>query len=401
MIVAHWCQFHYYYSEEIALTIFQQATMIDTIVIILTKDSFCITEPLKFEPNAQWAMTDNPKAHRALKSIQTGTKKELRSGIYKPRLTLLQRIISRSSRETILKIELSLPKLMFGNNFAELRYKDFAALTHKLVAILALMGIETTPSDLSQAAVWGIHYSKNILLTDGSIPYQYIQRIREANVQLSLDTNESAYRNDGHGYKWHCNSYEVAFYDKIKDLEQAKISSKRALEKDNELQLHLSKRFAQRTKMLEVLRMEVRLNKRAKIKQILKRVRVKADLTFKKLFKPAISKKILLHYLDEVESKRPLLLDYRARSAKGLLVDLIFNNPELTPKHIMQAYGLKLALSEMSIRELRVMFAGKNKRNWYQLMRDVAKVKLPAKHSPLRSLRERLVKFEILKIYKS
>lgn len=64
----------------------------------------------------------------------------------------------------------------------------------------------------------------------------------------------------------------------------------------------------------------------------------------------------------------------------------------------MQAYGLKQALSEMSIRELRVMFAGKNKRNWYQLIADAAKIQLPTTHSPLRrrSLREQLMKFEMV-----
>ena len=97
------------------------------------------------------------------------------------------------------------------------------------------MGVIVSTDTLAQAPVCAIHYSKNIALTDGSIPFHYINKIKEANVRLSLDTNESAYRNDGHGYKWHCNAYEVAFYDKIKDLEKAKQSSKLAIEKDNEI----------------------------------------------------------------------------------------------------------------------------------------------------------------------
>ena len=56
---------------------------------------------------------------------------------------------------------------------------------------------------------------------------------------MSLDVNQTDYRNEGHSYKWHCNSYEVVFYDKIKDLEKAKQSEKRAIEKDNAIQLHL------------------------------------------------------------------------------------------------------------------------------------------------------------------
>lgn len=120
-----------------------------------------------------------------------------------------------------------------------------------------------------------------------------------------MDVNQTDYRNDGHSYKWHCNSYEVIFYDKIKDLEKAKQSGKRAIEKDpsslflskinsrnlklrrtgNDLLLNFFKKLKSREK-LEVFRMEVRLNKRQKIKQLFEKLNIKNDLTFKKLFKP-------------------------------------------------------------------------------------------------------------------
>ena len=99
------------------------------------------------------------------------------------------------------------------------------------------------------------YYSKNIPLTNWATPYHFINKIKEANVKLSLDTNQTDYRNEGHCYKWHCNSYEVVFYDKIKDLEKAKKSSKRATEKDSELQLGFLKPFENR-KRFEILRME-------------------------------------------------------------------------------------------------------------------------------------------------
>ncbi len=108
---------------------------------------------------------------------------------------------------------------------------------------------------------------------------------------------------------------------------------------------------------------------------------------------------MLLHYLDEIERKRPLLLDYNSRSPRGLLADLVFNNLDLTARQTMQAFGLKQALAEMNLRELRMMFAGKNKRNWYQLMADAAKIRLPVTYAPLRSLREMVEKFEMVKSY--
>jgi hypothetical protein len=101
-------------------------------------------------------------------------------------------------------------------------------------------------------------------------------------------------------------------------LEKEKQGSKRTIEKDGTLQLKLLDRLSRRHKF-EILRMEVRLNKRQKLKQLFTKLGIKADLTFKSLFKPTIAKKVLLHYLDELESKRPALLDYKAKSDEALL----------------------------------------------------------------------------------
>ena len=120
----------------------------------------------------------------------------------------------------------------------------------------------------------------------------------------------------------------------------------------------------------------------------------------KKLFKPAIAKKVLLYYLDELESKRPLLLDYKPANDKALLADLILNNPELTPAKILQLFGLKQALNIMSPRALRMLFAKYNQRTWYRLMSDAKKVKLPSVHRTLEVLREHLIDFKPLLLIK-
>ncbi len=261
--------------------------MIDTVVLLLPQHAYQITEPDKFVPSARWITGISSSALHGIQSRQNPTKKELLAGIYKPRLTLFPSANTRNSKEMVLKVELSLPKLFFGNNFEELKGKDWQPLLSKLSSTLDQMGVIVDPLALARAPISAIHYSKNIALTDGSTPYHYINKIKEANIKLSLDTNQTDYRNEGHSYKWHCNSYEVAFYDKIKDLEKAKQSDKRAIEKDNALQLNLFSKFARRKKKLEILRMEVRLNKRQKIKQLFNKLGIKSDLSFKSLFKAA------------------------------------------------------------------------------------------------------------------
>ncbi len=259
------------------------------------------------------------------------------------------------------------------------------------------MGVSVTASTLAQAPISAIHYAKNIPLTDGSIPYHYIQKIKEANIKLSLDVNQTDYRNAGHSYRWHCNSYEVVFYDKIKDLEQAKKSDKRSLEKDNGMQLSFFDIFKKR-KNFEILRMEVRLNKRPKIKQLFNSLAIKSDLNFKSLFKPAIARKVLMHYIDELEHKRPLLLDYKADNDTAFLMSLIHNNPQLSPQRIMQLYGIKQALKLVTLRELRTLFAKYNTGSWYRLMSQIADVNIPTTENPFAHIREQLTEFKPLKL---
>ncbi len=368
--------------------------MIDTVVLLLSQDLFQITDPDKFVPSARWIINNRSIAIHGMQSKQNPTKKVLLAGIYKPRLTL--RTNPRNPKEIALKIELSLPKLFYGNNFEELKGKDLQPLLQHLSSTLNQMGVIIDPSSLAAAPVSAIHYSKNIALTDGSTPYHYIQKIKEANIKLSLDVNQTDYRNEGHSYKWHCNSYEVVFYDKIKDLEKAKQSDKRAIEKDNALQLNLFPKLAHRKKKLEILRMEVRLNKRQKIKQLFNKLEIKSDLSFKSLFKAATAKKILLHYIDELESKRPPLLDYRAANDKALLADLVFHNPQLSTKKILQSYGLSKALELVNLRELRAILSKHSQRDWNRLMADIRIIELPGIVSPFMALKHHITKFKAL-----
>lgn len=371
-------------------------SVIDSIVLILGKDMFQISKPEMFTPSAAWALKPYPNPNTISK--QNPSKPELRKGVYKPRLTLSSRINYHNRREVALKMEVSLPKLMFGNNFSELRYKDFNAVVAKLASTLESMGVIVGTDVLAQAPLLSVHYCKNIALTDGSIPFHYINKIKEANVKAALDTNQTDYRNEGHAYKWHCNAYEVVFYDKMHDLEKAKISSKRAIEKDNELQLHLLTDLRKGKKRFEVLRTEVRINTRKKMKQLFGKLSIANNLTFKKLFKPAISKKILLHYLDEIEQARPALLDYRPRNTDALLADLLIHNPHMNAKQILQLYGLKRAMEQYDMRTLRKMLSRCSSRSWQRLMKDAQQVQLPAVHSPLRKLREDIERFKIVDI---
>jgi len=373
--------------------------MLDTIVLTLSKSMFVLMEPDRFEPSARSILDEKSSlgGRGYFSAKQNPTRQELKNGYYKPRLTLTNRYNHTGRREASLKIELSLPKLLFGNNFDELTIEDFDAVTKLLQNRLKEMGVMVFMPLLENAPVSAIHYSKNIPLTDGATPHLLISKIKQANISLALDVNQTDYRNDGHSYKWHSNSYEVAFYDKLKDLEMANKSEKRAIEGDNAIQLNLFETFKER-KRLEVMRMEVRLNKRQKIGQLFRTLGITSDLTLKNLFSTTITQKVLLHYLDELESKRLPLLDYKQTNSNSLLTDLIINNPNIGIRKTIQLFGLKQAFDSTTPRDLRSMFGRYGQRSWYRLVAEAKTIKLPNTKSPLGIVREHLTRFEPLKL---
>ena len=101
--------------------------MLDTIVLTLDQDQFELDEPERFSPSAQGLLVPpyyrlGARGHFSCK--QNPTRTDLKAGRYLPRLTLSKRWL-RSSFALTLRIEFSAPKLIFGNNFDELRSRDF------------------------------------------------------------------------------------------------------------------------------------------------------------------------------------------------------------------------------------------------------------------------------------
>lgn len=169
--------------------------MLDTIRLTLSKDMFWIMDKTYFQKETQNALRGY------FKLVQNPTKTELKNGIYKPRLTMTKRFNTTGRHEATLAVEFSAPKLLYGNNFDELVEEDFELVVLALQARLKEMGVGVFTSILENSPVSTIHYSKNIPLTDGTTPHYLISKIKQANVSLSLDVNQTDYRNDGHSYK--------------------------------------------------------------------------------------------------------------------------------------------------------------------------------------------------------
>ncbi len=341
---------------------------------MLIDREFRIMNEYKFDPPATWA--NNPYAklgkHGHLQSRQNHTKSELRDGIYKPQLTITKRII-RNVPQVTLKIQFSAPKLLWLNNFDELEESDFYRVVFALRRKLDEMGVWVKTETLINAYVSKIDYAKNVLLANGLLPYSILKEIQKSNITQRMDFNQTDFRNEGHSIKFRANSFEITGYDKIKDMEKAKISRKRAVEDDTIIQMNLFEKIEIKRKKqpLEVFRWEIRLNERPKIRKVLTTLGYTFEPTFKNLFQKTIAQKILLYYLDEIENKYPKILTLKDKTADGFIAQFCIDNPKAKIKDALLAFGYLKALEEISTRELRGLFGKYPVSSWYSLRQQM------------------------------
>lgn len=232
--------------------------MIDTIRLI--HDVKVIPEEFRFS-----------KTKKGVFSGVLNPTKEIQASGNFPRITFIKRP-THSSMQQQISIECSLPKLLKGNNFEEVRDADFDAIVEALKQALWAMGIKWQfSSTIANYKVSRIDYSKNVVFSDGTTVSQILRLINNARISNLMDASSSEFRNGGQILHLHTNARDIVFYDKIADLKQSKKSEKRALENDNKCQLELLD-YLQKKHNLSVLRFEIRLNSAREIRNNLKEV---------------------------------------------------------------------------------------------------------------------------------
>jgi len=278
------------------------------------------------------------------------------AGIYQPRLTYHEQP-SREGVQRKLRIELSLPKLMFGNNFSELTDADFDVVAIKLSAVLHnTYSIEVSPNALAASDVSKIDYSKNIIFADYTPISSITNSMRTADIAKTYDVQKTNYKNGGHIYHIHTNSLDVAMYDKIADLKKEKVSEKRSAEKDGYIQMDLLDSL-EADKSVSVARFEVRLNSVRKIRSELKAAGFFGGTTFRELFSTTISGKILLSHWTQVFTKIPKVsLD--SDNATNLFISIAKANRTLTYTQAMAAAHYQTMLMDHDERYVRSLAEG-------------------------------------------
>ena len=289
--------------------------MLDTVILQIPIGYHSITDHEKFSPSTKRIIED---LRPFVKCVNNPTKISKEQWGYIPRLTVIKR-----RREIYLKIEFSVPKLLFGNNLDEIEETDFDKVVNKLQKIIKEMGVMLWSHQIEDAEIISFHPSKNILLSKGYTSSFAIRELSKINLNQKLDLEKVSFRNNGELLQLYANRHSLVLYDKINDLNKP---AKRAIDKDQTKQQSSLFDYVQRKKQIELLRFEVRLSYKRKTKEILEKIGYIGNPIFKDIFKKNICQKILNLYWNNFFNKDQFLFS-------------INNNPQKILQLILQKYS--------------------------------------------------------------
>lgn len=334
--------------------------MIDTVVLKIPYPKFSVTLYDRFTPYAKGIFQEPylpfPPGQPYIKCINNPSKEDKLLGIYRPRLTIVKRVGSGKGGFGInLHIELSLPKFMFGNNFDELQEADWENVIAKLKRELLFMGVLVKKEDLMEAPVHAIHYSKNIVFTDhttASLILGYLEKIK---LNQRLDLNSTEYRNHGEAVRYYAKSHELVFYDKVADLSKSKDRATEKDDREQNLQLSFFDQLRRDGQLVEVLRIELRLKSRQKMKLLFQKLGIENDLTFSSMFSTKLSQRLLLNEWDVIYAElRPVLLQELKTSE--LLPLIARQRKQWTPKRVLSLIAVHAIIRDVGYRKFRSQF---------------------------------------------
>lgn len=339
--------------------------MIDTVILSIPAKDVQMLDDEVYDVQP-WNLQAKTESYQ--KYVKNPTHESLKSGLYFPRLTGY----NRNNVETeAIKIEFSVPKLLYLNNLDELEDKQFQDVIRALQDRLKRMGVVVTYDILANAPVTTVHYSKNIELVDGFTSQYVIAELGKINLNKRFDLTKARYMNDGESLTAFSITNSFVIYDKIADLNKDK---KRTIDKDQTpYQLSL---FEQLRPVKEIIRFEVRLCKKQKIRALFKQLGFTDELTFKNVFSVAKSKAVLLQYWLKMVEGSSLLLFAHSATAKDLLKQIQLAHPKAKSRVLIYLVGLVgLSREGNGLRELRTILAkGNNSRSWYRTVGDLKAV---------------------------
>lgn len=371
--------------------------MLDTVILNIPRDQ--VRDVADMSGIRPWDLQSRTSSYE---KYTKNPPRGIRDGIYRPRLTGMKRSIGRGQKVSFIKIEFSVPKLLFGNNLEEMSDKDFGRAVDRLYDRLLEAGLLISKRDIANATVAAFHPSKNIVLSAGYTASLVSRELAKINLNKKFDLNKTSFRNGGQSLQGYTQAHAVVVYDKIADLAQTK---KRAIDKDPApMQLSLFRKLKTEQPSLEILRLEIRLTQRQKINAVLKRLGLPSNPTFAQVCKKDLCQKIVQSYWETIIEGENLFLFGAESNPKNLLKRILRLHPKMRAKDALYLVGLNvLCVDEGGIRELRAILEKRqSQRGWYRVTDGIALLNASRSdrtlHGWVRQIRDAIRYFEPYRI---
>jgi len=335
--------------------------MIDTVCLLIPKDRMQFIKGV-----SNWELYSKTDQYR--KFVRNPSKREKETGKYFPRLTGYTR---RFSQDANVRVEFSAPKLIYLNNLDELSEEDFPKVLSTLQERLKDMGVILTKSVIENAPVSSVHYSRNLLLEDGYTVNHIISELNKVDLRKSFDFAKTRFVNNGQSLYAHTLSHQFVVYDKVADLAKSK---KRAIDKDQTLyQKNLFYEMNKENSLSEIIRFEVRLNRKQKMDRVLEQVGYSKSPCFKDVFNVDLSQKVIANYWEKIIKEKNQGLFSVPLSLKDILQVIFLVDRNIKPNKAIYFLGLYiLAKDEDGMRQLRSIVTKRmHERTWYRMANDM------------------------------
>jgi len=335
----------------------------DTVIIkIYSPHTFKISNFSLFLPEvtrrtyAELSLTERTSKHPYLKKFVLHPKYKEE---YLPRVELFETLTKdRKNIQHILKIELSVPKLLYWNSVQEVSENDQEKVFSALKSALRTVSITIETEVIAKAQVVAIHACKNILLPKTIRMREIINELSKIDISKVFDVSDKQHKQGTRVLNIHAGTTDWSFYDKISDSVRPKNKRTDKGHIDYERQFIASHNLEKR----EMFRYEYRIKKnqtaRKYINPILKR-EYETQLLFKDLFTPNLMKSLVLNswhtIIDRPENQLSL---FTTADKITLFLHILYeaskrNRRANTLNTALTSYGLATAIKDHGAKEVR------------------------------------------------
>lgn len=335
--------------------------MIDTITLSIPVTKIDIGNLEQFSPSAINVFTTD-RGYRQYSRNPTDVERKL--GIYAPIYTLYRRY--RNELDISLNIQFSIPKLLYKNNFQEVSEYDFEKIIDELELKLRIHSFNISRERLINAKVVAIHFSKNILLSEGLNCSMVLNQLKKAlDTNLKQDFAENQFKNGGQILHLHTKDSEFAIYDKVRELQQARTSKEKSVDKQVYTQLNLLDELNNNN----YLRLEFRMTGQKAIKRKIQSYAPEYSeipLTFKELFSRNLSQAMLSSFWNKEIKDKYVSITWKPEDFYEKMVSIKNLNPQLSERQLIKTSFMQGVISTRGILELRSTMGwyGKDSYKW-------------------------------------